>query len=159
MKNVIVAVFSQHLSSVKAGGEVVNFDEEQKFIGETTQAMTANHVAVWLLGQVKHFVKLQRLQGKAGFKMSKPIDLSLTVNKTTERFGFKFSLNLERLERLIERTPELVQEAFTPAKTPSQVIASLEGAKNYLLEKGNVMICKAVPAARIAVPLEEVIAN
>jgi len=154
-----MAVFAQHLTSVNKGGNVVTFDEEQKFVGETEQAMTANAVSLWLLGQVKHFVKLQRLQGKTGFKMSKPIDLTLTVNKKTEKFGFKFSLSLERIERLIERTPELVQEAFTPARTPSQVIASLEGAKSYLLERGNSVICPAVKAKKVVAVIEEVAAN
>jgi len=156
MKNVIVAVFAQHLTSVNKAGEVISFDEEQKFVGETEQALTANVVSLWLLGQVKHFVKLQRLQGKTGFKMSKDIELTLMVNKKTEKFGFKFSLSIDRIERLIEKTPHLVQEAFTPARTPSQVIASLEGAKNSLLERGNFVIAPAVK--KLAV-IEEVAVN
>ena len=157
MKNVITAVFSQNLTSVNKAGEVVNFSEKQTFAGETEGELTANIVSLWLLGQVKHFVKLQRLQGKTGFKMSKDIDLSLTVNRKTEKFGFKFSLSLERIERLIERTPELVQEAFTPARTVSQVSKSLEGAKSYLLERGNVVIAPAIK--RLAAIEEEVAAN
>lgn len=157
MKNVIVAIFRQNLSNVNKKGELIEFNAEQKFMGETAQAMSANHVGLWLLGQLKHFMKLQRLQGKTGFKLSKPIELTLMVNNKTEKFGFKFSLSLERIERLIEKTPELVQAAFVPARTPSQVVQSLESAKNYLLDRVSPIICKAIAPKREVVMIEEMV--
>lgn len=157
MKNVIKAIFSQNLSHVKENGEIVEFKEKQEFFAETAQAITASTLALWCLGQVKHFVKLSRLQGETGFKMSKPIELMLTVNNKTEKLGFKFSLNAERLERLIEKTPELVQEAFTPAPTPAAIIANPKVITNYLLNKGDNVIAKAAKEVKMIEPAKEAI--
>lgn len=153
-KNVIVAKFSQHLTSVNKNGEVITFDQEQEFFGETTQAMTAKHIGIWLLGQVKHFMVLQRLQGKTGFKMSKDIELELTVNRKTEKFGFKFSLSLKKMEGLIIKTPALVQAALVPAASIGKVIASTERAIDNLFEKGNIVIAPAIKKALEVIPVE-----
>ena len=83
--------------------------------------------------------------------MSKPIELTLSVNNKTEKFGFRFSLSLERIERLIEKTPDLVQEAFTPAHTPSQVIANQLEAKSYILGTGSAIIAKAIKPEKVKV--------
>lgn len=151
--NKIKAIFSQHLPE---NGNVPEFNEVQEFTSETTQAVSARTLAIWLLGQMKHFVKLQRLQGKAGFKMSKPIELKLTVNNKTEKLGFKFSLNLERIEKLIETTPDLVQEAFTIAPSIPFINANSGAALDYLTTNGNAIVCKAVKEPKAELPVDEV---
>ena len=114
-KNIVTAHFTQNLSSVNKAGEMVYFDQDQTFSSDTLTEITSRKVGLWLIGVLKHFIKLSRLQGSTGFKMSKPIELELSVNNKTETMRFKFTLSAKRLTNLLERYPSLVCEAFMPS--------------------------------------------
>lgn len=140
-KNVVTAMFLQSFAWINKAGEPKTFDEEQEFFTDTIQEISAKELALWLLAQCKHFIKLQRLQGKKGFMLSKPITLKLKVNNREVSYGFKFSLSLPRLEKLLQVQPELVAESFVVAPH----IKNTSGLLNYITGAGaNMLIAKAV---------------
>jgi|GEM_PF-6415235 len=125
--NKVSVRFSQDLSYVgpsrkgKDGvvkpGRLITFGNEMVFSDETEEEVTAENVGSWAVAKVGHALKLMRLQGKTGFKISKPIVMEVTINgKRVELSYWKMSLNLDRIERIMGKSPELLAYAFTGYK-------------------------------------------
>lgn len=148
--NTVTAVFSQNLTWVckpKEGqtvGETKHFSEEQTFTTDTLTEITSRKVGLWLIGTLKHFIRLSRLQGRTGFKMSKPVDLVLSVNNKTENLSFKFTLSVSRIQNLLEKYPAIVTEAFQPAPSIGNITAAQ--VQMYFTNAENLVIA---PAAKV----------
>lgn len=132
MKNVVKLLVSQHIPAytTTSGTLVDAYNNEVEFINETIQEVSAENLGLWGLCSLKKYQRMQRLQKQTGFKMSKMIDVKVSVNNRTELVSTKFSLNIDRLTSLFNTMPELLAEAFTMA--PS--IGGLTKAKalNYI---------------------------
>lgn len=151
--NKVSAHFSQNLTWVakpkegQAVGETKFFSEEQMFTTDTLTEITSRKVGLWLIGVLKHFIRLSRLQGKTGFKMSKPIDLLLSVNNKSENLSFKFTLSISRIQNLLEKYPAIVCEAFQPA--PSIGNITREQVTAYFVNAENLVIAPASKALEL----------
>ncbi len=165
MKNVVKLLVSQHVPSyvTKAGTEIDAYNNEVEIINETKQEITAENLGLWCICGLRKYQKMQRLQKQIGFKMSKMIDITVSVNNKTEKVSTKFSLNVDRLTSLFERTPELLAEAFTMApsiggltKTKALAYISMAPAKLVLAKHVNEPVLQleavSVPAAEEHIP-------
>lgn len=137
-ENKVTAHFTQNLSWTNKAGELKSFNEDQTFTSDTLTEITSRKVGLWLIGVLKHFIKLSRLQGRTGFKMSKPVELELSVNNKSERMDFKFTLAIGRIEGLLTKYPALVTEAFQPAPaiggiTREKVVAYFTNGENLVI--------------------------
>jgi hypothetical protein len=147
-QNTVIVTMSQNLSRINKAGELVTFNEQQTFKSTTIREVNSHNVALWVMTVLRQFVKLARLQGKDGFKLSKPIVMAVEVNgrklhvKTTgeESVSFKFTLSLKRIENMLDKYPELLKVAFAPTPniggiTAGQVRDYFNGAKSLIFAK------------------------
>lgn len=154
-KNVVKVVFSQHLDYDTKGrggkeGRNIKYDNDWAVVNETVRELSAENIASWLIGQLGHFMAMMRLQGKTGFKLSKPIRVEVYVNnKKAETFEWKFSMNLDRVETLLNKQPELVARAFT--KYNNVADSTVETAMKYLTDgrAGRTIIAPAKKKAEL----------
>src|SRR5678809_421551 len=79
-QNTVIVTMSQNLSRINKAGELVTFNEQQTFKSTTIREVNSHNVALWVMTVLRQFVKLARLQGKDGFKLSKPIVMAVEVN-------------------------------------------------------------------------------
>lgn len=152
--NMVTAVFDQNLTSTNKAGEIVEFHSGvQAFSTETLTELTSEKVGLWLIGVLKHFIRLQRLQGRTGFKMSKPVDLKLSVNNKTENLSFKFTLSISRIKNLLDRYPAMVTEAFLPS--PAIGTINKAAIERYFVNAETIVLAPAIKKAELS-DIEEV---
>lgn len=152
-KNIVQVRFSQNLTWVNKAGETKQFSEDQTFTTDTLTEVTSRKVGLWTIGVCKHFIKLSRLQGRTGFKMSKPVEMEITINNKTEKVSTKFTLSISRIESLLSKYPALVTEAFMPSPAIGNI--TTEQVKKYFTNAENLVIAAAVPKGLPAANEEE----
>lgn len=141
-KNQVVLKVSQHIpAQVKENGTILAFDNEIEFTDETNTEINTEKLSNWAMCKLKKYMAIERLQGKTGFKLSKDITLTLSVNNRTESVSTKFSLSEERLKRVFERSPKLLSEVFH--STPSIGSATTAVSQNYLFNSTKLVIAEA----------------
>lgn len=143
LKNRVVLVCEQNIpETVSEGGRISPaFSNRMEAVSETMQEVSVENVANWALCQLKRYMTMKRLQGKTGFKLSKEITVSLTVNGRTEIDGMKFSLNAERLEKAFQKTPKLVGLMFTTV--PNVGGLTTQKAMNFVFGEGKQLLAAA----------------
>ena len=149
-KNGVTMLVSQHIPAyvTSKGSPVEEFNNEHEFTSETVQELTAEQAALWAVCALKKYQKMQRLQRKTGFKMSKDVSIKFSVNNRSESVSMKFSLNVDRLNGLLDRTPELFAEAFT--MNPSIGGLNKTKALNYI----NTLPSKVILAGKVLNEIE-----
>lgn len=117
-KNIVALKVSQSLPAyTTTGGNIVEaFENDVVFTSGSVQELSADNIAAWCLEQIEHWLSIQRLQNKKGFKFNKEVTFELTINGKTKMFGLKLSLNIDRLTSLLQRTPLLLGKIFTPTR-------------------------------------------
>lgn len=126
------------------------FSNTVEFSDSTAQQVTSGVFSDWLICKLRHYLKIQRLQKQTGFKMNDKVEIELGVNGKKNRISMKLSLNVERLEKLLEDSPELVAEVFTPSPTLSGLIkGGKELAHSYIHgDQRKVVLAKATKNAK-----------
>lgn len=155
-KNKVVLIVKQCIPAyvTKQGNTVEAYENEVEFTSETTRQMNAENVACFAVCALKKYQRLQRLQGKTGFKMSKEITLTIKVNnKAQETVSMKFSLNQDRLLSILNRTPLLLAEAFV--MNPSVGGLTISKAQQYLTTPADKVILAKHIAESVDVLNEE----
>lgn len=151
-KNVVTVGFSQDLNYVTNGnpaknvpGKLIEFSNEASFESETLREISAENIAAFAIGSVENFIAVQRLQGKEGFKMNKPIVFKLKVNNNqTETFEMKMSLSIPRLQKLLEKSPHLIARAFAKFDNVADRTIANEMSHIARMRTGHLIVAKAV---------------
>ena len=147
-KNKVTATFSQNLTWVDKQGNPRTFENEQEFSTETLTELTGKKVGLWIVGVLGNYIQLARLQGRQGFKMSKPVAMEIRVNNRSESMGYKMTLSHKRIAKLLERSKLLVGKSFAPAPAIGSIT---EGqVTQYLLTADSLVIAPAKKQKQLA---------
>lgn len=114
-KNKVKVVVSQTIPAYTNNKGVVVEERNYSFEAsdETVQDITAEKAGNFLMLNLLKFIELQKLQTQDTFKLSKPIDVSLTVNGKEGKSKMRVSLNRERFEHAFYNAPLILANVFT----------------------------------------------
>lgn len=140
-KNKVTATFSQNLAWVDKHGNPKTFEALQEFSTTTLTELTGKKVGLWIVGVLGNHIKLERLQGRTGFKLSKPVKMEITVNNRSEQMGYKMTLSYKRIAKLLEKSKLIVAASFAPAPGIGQITD--EKVINYLTASDSIVIAPA----------------
>lgn len=129
LKNKVIAIISQ---VVEESERKRAFDNTVTFEDETVMPITAGVLSDWFVCKLRQYLKIQRLQRLVGFKLNDRVVVQLKVNNKEQMVSMKLSLNTERLEKVLETTPELVAEVFTPSPSIGALANGKQDALAYI---------------------------
>ena len=147
-KNKVTVTFSQNLAWVDKHGNPKTFEDEQTFSTTTLTELTGRKIGLWMVGVLGNHIQLQRLQGRTGFKLSKPVQMEVTVNNRTESMGYKMTLSYKRIAKLLEKSKLLVGKSFAPAPAIGNI--SDAQVEQYLMASDSIVIAPAKKAKQLA---------
>lgn len=115
---------------------------EVSFRTETDKEVTAKSLVQWFMTKLVPFQEIQKLNGKEAFQTSKPMTVTLQVNKRSLTNEMKFTINPDRLLKCLERNQNLVALLVKMQSAPEHG-ASDAVINKYLLNKPeNVLLAR-----------------
>lgn len=153
-KNVLFVAFTQLIAArtvnVKnANGEITGTKEipartvEVSFKEETDKEVTAKSFANWFICKVVPFQRIQVLNGKDGFQTSKPMTITMQINKKQLSHETKFTINPDRLLKCLERNQNLVRELVLLNSSPAHGATDAKVHSYLLSAPQNVVLAKS----------------
>lgn len=149
---VTVILIQDTQKMVKRKGEMVAkaVKHHMAFTDESTMALTSETISNFIIAKLAQYQLMQKVQGRAAFDQTLPIELSIQVNEKNAASGIKFSTNAKALAKILENYPTIVSLVFNPQSF--RLGASRADVLKLVTGQTNVLLAKAID------PVEEVAA-